>query len=372
MNKNLQSKRRRRMVLAAALGLCIPTATTVNIVQADDEWEESTRYYEDDAWYDVSEWFDGNDYNPTDEALTRWDNETWDASDEMTDSDSDSDVDWSDADYGYYADNDDDWYYDYYDYGYADYGDYDYDDTFDYTASYYDYDDDGIYDAFASYTDTDGDGFYDDMNYYAFSDANSSNSDQAKKSMEDARQNQKSQRSKMTSFTGTIKKAKKVKTPASTNVVAQLSDSSSGKTMLVDMGPADGFDEMPRIGQSVMAKGVPYKAGDKTVLLAQKLERNGATETIDRSGREYTGTIDKTLTSKIRGQEHTLAKVTTDTGKALLVDMGPSKSLKGDLNKGNSVTLKGPAVKVNNRLMLIATEVETNGKSMEIQRTATK
>lgn len=25
-----------------------------------DEWEENTPYYEDDAWYDVTEWFDGN------------------------------------------------------------------------------------------------------------------------------------------------------------------------------------------------------------------------------------------------------------------------------------------------------------------------
>jgi hypothetical protein len=32
-----------------------------------EEWEEHTPYYEDDALLDVTEWLDGNDYNPTDE-----------------------------------------------------------------------------------------------------------------------------------------------------------------------------------------------------------------------------------------------------------------------------------------------------------------
>jgi hypothetical protein len=35
-------------------------------------------YYEDDAWFDISEWLDGNDYNPTDEIAGKWDDETYD------------------------------------------------------------------------------------------------------------------------------------------------------------------------------------------------------------------------------------------------------------------------------------------------------
>ena len=63
------TKRNKRMMLAAAIGaaMAFPVAT----LQADDEFGDNTPYYEDDAWYDVSEWFDGNDYNPTDEAIGR-------------------------------------------------------------------------------------------------------------------------------------------------------------------------------------------------------------------------------------------------------------------------------------------------------------
>ncbi|GAA4467936.1 hypothetical protein [Novipirellula rosea] len=337
-----------------------------------DEWEENTPYYEDDAWYDVSEWFDGNDYNPTDEAIGRWDDETYDASDAVTSSDQDNDIDWSTNSYGYYDNNANDWYYDYYDYGYTDYGDYNSDNAFDYTASYYDYDNDGLYDAYASYWDSDGDGVYDDISYYSFSDASGGNAEQAKKSIADAKSKQKSQQAKMTSFTGTIKSAKKVKTPASTNIVVQLADSSSGKTMIVDLGPANDFDTMPRLGQSVTANGVTYKAGDKTVLLAQKLERNGTLEQVNRSGRSYTGTIEKTMKSKIRSQDHQMVKIKTDKGKNLLVDLGPAKNLDAKISEGTKITVKGPAVKIKDRALLVATEVKVNGKTTDIKRVAVK
>ncbi len=337
-----------------------------------EEWEESSPYYEDDAWYDVSEWFDGNDYNPTDEAIGRWDDETYDAADAATSSDQNNDIDWTSSSYGYYSGNDDDWYYDYYDYGYQDYGDYDRDNNFDYTTSYYDYDNDGMYDAYASYWDNDGDGLYEDMNFYSFSSVTDDNADQAKKSKEKAKSMQKSQQAKMASITGTIKSAKKVKTPASTNVVVQVNDSSSGKSMIVDLGPAKDLGTMPRLGQTLTASGFTFKAGEKSVLLAKELERDGTTTQVNRSGRSYTGTIEKTMKSKVREQEHQLVKIHTDQNKKLLVDLGPAQNSDLAVSEGTKITVKGPAVKVKDRAMLMATEVQANGKTIPIKRAEKK
>ena len=368
-----RSPKTRRILLAATLGIVTPMAIGLNQARADEEWTEDTLLYEDDAWYDVSEWFDGNDYNPTDEAIGRWDNETYDVDEALTSTDQDNDIDWSDTAYGYYdgVGADDDWFYDYYDYGYYDYADYDADDDFDYTSQYYDYDHDGIYDAFASYTDTDGDGLFEDMNYYSFS-SDESMSDEKEESMTDAKEKQASRQNKMTVIAGTIDKAKKVQTPNGVNLIVHLNDDSQNESMLVDLGPADEFKQMPKLGQKLTAKGVKFKAGDKTILLAQKLMRDSVTVTVNRSGRSYTGTIDGLMTAKVRGQNHRLAKVSTDQGKKLLVDMGPAEGLNADISEGKRVTVEGPAVKVNDRLMLIATEVEIDGDTVDIQRVALK
>jgi hypothetical protein len=62
----------------------------VTILAADNEFGSNTSYYEDDGWLDVTEWFDANDYNPTDEKLGRWDDEAYQA-DKDTGTDVDSD-----------------------------------------------------------------------------------------------------------------------------------------------------------------------------------------------------------------------------------------------------------------------------------------
>src|SRR5687768_5647545 len=100
------------------------------------EFGDRSAYYEDDGLLDITEWFDGNDYNPTDEAWWRWDDETYQAAKD-TSGDRDNDG-W----YGYTARDDNDWYYDYYDpYPYS-YYDYDNNDLYDYGSRYYDYDND--------------------------------------------------------------------------------------------------------------------------------------------------------------------------------------------------------------------------------------
>ncbi|MFG0267900.1 MAG: hypothetical protein ACF8AM_22515 [Rhodopirellula sp. JB055] len=367
-----QSKIQRRLTLAIAAGLITPVAAASTAKAGFGwEWETGTPYYEDDAWYDVSEWFDGNDYNPTDEAIGRWDNETYDRDEALTSGDSDNDIDWTENDHGYYADSQssDSWFYDYYDHGYSDYGDQNNDGNYEYTSHYYDYDNDGVYDAFASYTDTDGDGTFDDASYVSFSSSeNQSESEQAAQREAD----QQDPSAKSQTFTGKITRAKQVKTPATTNVVVELQNQQEGKTMIADLGPANQLDQMPQLNDSLTVNGSPFKTGDTSVLLTRTIERDGQTMEVERSGREYTGTIESTKTVDIQGQQRQLAKLKTDNGKKLLVDLGRKENLDANIRDGAQVTVNGPAVQVNERVLLLATKLTLNGETVEVPRMAQK
>lgn len=366
--KPTSARARSRRVLAIALGAITPLAGGLATTHAQ-EFGSNTRAYEDDAWYDVSEWFDGNDYNPTDEAITRWDNKTFDVDDELTDNDSDNDIDWATNHYGYYADNktsDSDWFYDYYDYGYTEYSDYDNNGYYDYAASYYDYDNDGVYDATAEFADKDSDGIYESNQYVGFADPNT---DQDKQNKAKTQAEQKTRDSKIVSRSGTIKAAKKVRTPHGTNLVVVLNDTQNGSNVVVDLGSAKDYDTMPRIGQELTVEGTTFKAGDQSVLLASMAMRDGVEETINRSGRKFTGTVSDLKTMQVRGNTHQMAKITTDAGKKMLVDMGPQQNLKVDVKQGSTVSVTGPAVKVKDRLMLVAREVTLGGNTNEIKRT---
>ncbi|TWU08495.1 hypothetical protein [Stieleria varia] len=388
-----RTKAHRRWVLAIALGVMTPLAGQHPSAAADNEFPSNTPYYEDDAWYDISEWFDGNDYNPTDEAIGRWDNETFDAAENVTSSDNDNFLNWGESSYGYYGDNrttndrvaddrvtdgtvannsvDDRWFYDYYDHGNSNYSDYDNDGYWDYTANYYDYDNDGVYDSVAEYVDTDRDGLYESFNYIGFSDANA---EQDKKNKMKSQNDQKSRSSQVVSRQGSIQSVKKVKTPHGTNVVVALdgTNQTQGQDMIVDIGSSDHFDSIPQKGQDVSAKGAIFKVGDKSVLVANKVTLNGEEQTINRSGREFTGKVKDLKTMKVRGNTHQFAKIKTDNDKNLLVDMGPQENLNLDVQKGSQVTVTGTAVKVKDRVMLIAREVTTGDKSTQIERVALK
>lgn len=347
-------------LLAAALGLAMPVVS-----HAQDEFGASTPYYEDDAWYDVSEWFDGNDYNPTDEAIGRWDDEAYGTTDVGTDRDSEiGDIDWAENDYGYYGDTaDDDWYYDYYDYGYSDWADTDLDDTYEYSSQYYDYDNDGVYDAVASFYDTDGDGLYEDTSYFVLSESDGQDANR-----QQAAQGQKNRSSQKYSVSGTIEAIKDVKTPAGEHVVVRVKAADSGNLYAVDLGSAKGLAEQLTLNNQLTATGPVMKVGDHQVMLAQSVETAGQQQQIDRSNRQFSGTVVDTRTVKVRGTEHQLVKLETENGKKLLVDLGAKESIQANLSKGQQLQVSGPAARVGDRRLLIATSLTQNGKTAKTQQ----
>lgn len=343
--------RKKRMMLAAALSAAF--ALPITYVRADNEFGANTPFYEDDAWYDVSEWFDGNDYNPTDEAIGRWDDEVFTFAANATSSDNDNFLNW--GDYGYDTDDESDWFYDYYDDGFG---------TWDgtYYSTYYDTDDDGLYDAYSTYSDGDSDGFYEDFNYYAF-DSQSENQDRSK---QQAMDQQKQMKSTEINVAGNVEDTKMVRVRDRIHLVAKV-NGPDGQPMMIDLGPDQTTIQLFE-GDRLSATGHVVNVGQKRVLIASDAATKNRTIAIDRNGRKYQGTVKGTKTVNVRGTEHMLAKVETDEGKSMMVDLGPSQNLDRSLEGGSNVTVQGVPVKVKDRVVLMASKLMLNDKKTSIQR----
>jgi hypothetical protein len=376
----------------AALWFAIPA------VLMAAEWEQNTPYYEDDAWYDISEWLDGNDYNPTDEVAGRWDDEVYDWSAIERDQD-------NDYAYGYdEKSGDDNWYYDYYDGSYSYYDEIN-DDIYNHSYTYYDYDNDGSYDALATYHDTDADAAYDEYNFYSFSDAseksdstaNANDTASGDRTQKQAARHPDQRAAKGMQVSGTVEKAKRVNVRnAPDRLVVQVSGE-QGKMFIVDLGPANQLGhnrqnqqqqqqtrdsqanaqrsgEQPvKQGERISARGPMTKVGDKQVLMAQSVKiGNQAEQKIQRAGQQITGQVATLKTAKVRGQDHQLVILNLQSGKQTLVDLGPADKLNVDLAKNDQIQIQGVPVKVKGKLVFLANSVSKGGERATIHRMATR
>ncbi len=364
----------KQFLAVAIVAAVLPCAVPTTILAA--EWEEYSPYYEDDAWYDVSEWLDGNDYNPTDEVVGVWDDEVYDA----TKVESDTDNDW----YGYDTnDESDNWYYDYYDDDYAYYDSDDNDGLYDYSYTYYDFDNDAYYDAYTSSYDSDSDGSFDRFSYVTFGNQKESNeSANANQTETQKKAKSEAQASKQHAVTGNVEKTKTVKVRSGERLVAQVA-SDKGQTIAVDLGPKDQKDQssqsgqasqpMVKEGQQITAHGPMIKVGDKQVLLAQKVKvDNGQEQKINRSGRQISGKIAKMKTIKVREMEHQMVILDLSDGKQILVDLGPNDKLQVQLAEGDQIAVQGVPVKVQDKAVIIANSVTKGNEKAQIERTARK
>lgn len=408
---------RPRLALVAGTVLALVMAPVTLRAQNDQnnqEWEATSGYYEDDAWYDISEWLDGNDYNPTNETAGVWDDESYytDDSDyydsydyddyEYYDDDDgygfydygededygydyDYDYDYGYDDYGYEYDNgyvydygyddewnelygydnrygDDNWFYDYYDDGYLDYDDFDNDGSLETVSRYYDYDGDGFYDGVSTYYNTDGDDTFDTTGYYSFNDnANRSNQQRSnQQNMQDAKQQ---------SASGTVLRTKRVSLPDGKHLVVEV-ETDRGKALAVDLGPTAELSEFDlQKGDDVEIRGMMTQIGNKRVLMASRLTMNGDTRQIQRKRRKFQGQITSTKRVKIRGNEHFVA-IVEQNGKQRAIDLGPADSLgQWNLQQGDRITVSGPPVKVQDRVIVMAQTVTHDGKERTISRT---
>lgn len=344
------------------LGTLLLASTTLLFVAGSARAAElgsTTPYYEDDAWYDITEWMDGNDYNPTDEAWWRWDDEAYEtAEDVATDIDSDR--------FGFNAGNEDDWFYDYYTPGYFDYFD---DNGYIARTNYYDVDGDGLYDAYTSFTDWNADGVYDDYLYYTFSEAGN-----------DSKQSQTAQKSKDSkpmALTGTIDKIKQVKVANGEHTVVAIKpqdQQQQGQPLVADLGKSSELQDLNlKQGAQVTVTGPKSKVGDKQVVMARSIEIDGKITEINRQGRQITGKVVDTHKTQVRGREHLIAMVEIPekeqqkAGK-VAVDFGPAEKLEMDLSKGKEVTFSGVPVKVKDKRLVMARSIQKGDQVVQIDR----
>ncbi len=354
----------------------------------------STPYYEEEPWYDITEWFDGDDWRRTE------------AGEELDDSstatgyeydygyyyDDDGDLDYGghyenqygyDSDYGF--DNrsaNDDWFYDYWYLSDAPsyYSDWDADGTYEYVTTYRDYDGDGYYDAYLTFRDWDNDGVYEDVDYYRFNSVAANKNEQS-----DSKKQGESMQSRAQRTQGTVAKVKKVKVRGNEHLLVRL-DGGEGKQSTVDLGPATALkDRDITEGIKIQADGPVVKVGEKRLLVAKSVKIDGETFKPNRDRAKVQGTIVSTRKFVNRGAKHLLAtvKVRQAEGKEgqqakdggqqakggkMLVDLGPADKLGVKLSEDDQVTVEGAPVKVNDQRILIASRVQHDGQTIEIDR----
>lgn len=346
-----------KRITCIALGTIFLASTATYAQQ--EEFENRGPYYEDDAWYDISEWFDGNDYNPTDESIWRWDDETYDFH-------QDNGTDWDNDVYGYYDNNQSDWFYDYYDDDYLTYADHDFNNIVEYTTHYIDVDNDGYIDAYYTFLDSDGDGTYDRVSYRSFNSSGESSSSGTRSNLSDS--DVWKQRSTPATTRGEVTNTKTVTVRDSKHQIVQLK-TDKDKKLVVDLGSADEARQWNiSKGDTITVNGFNSQVGDKMLVIAKSVNVDGKTREISRNGREFTGKIKSTHQTKLNGHEHTFAMVDAKNNKQCVVDLGPSDKLPMTVREGQQITITGVPIKVNDKTMVMATQIKDNGKMRDIAR----
>ncbi len=339
--------------LAAAAALVLSAGAAA----AQEEIENRGPYYEDDAWYDVTEWFDGNDYNPTDEDVWQWDDETYDRMDDEDNSDIDDDA-W----YGFDAgDADDNWYYDYYDDGHRYYSVSDDPGLYEYAHEYYDYDGDGAYDGLYIFYDADGDGEFEELNYYALGVATQQQRDASDKQV---RENA-SAKAKVAQ--GEIHRLKTVDVREGEHLVARIRGERA--MTLVDLGPQDQLHrELFHEGATLHATGPMAKIGEKHVLIAQQVKIGDKSIDVERRPLRLDGAVKATRAMDVHGEKHLLLVLSYDEHD-FLVDLGASAQFDGKLKLGENVSVEGVPTRVQDgRHVLMAQRLKDGEETFDITR----
>ncbi|MEO9593823.1 hypothetical protein [Rhodopirellula bahusiensis] len=335
--------RRQRLLrsLVASAAVSFPVACTpVAMAQTGDfDPEDRGSKVEDDAWYDVSEWFDGNDYNPTDEAIGRWDDEVFSYEDAHTSGDSDNDQLIIPADTFYGED---------YNESYVSYEDRDEDGTYERSTRYIDSDGDHLSDAYVTYDDKDGDGMYENYDYSELG-STSKNAVPPSKIAQSVKDGLSGKRHEVT---GTIRDRKTVQRGNEYSLMMQVK-SQDGKDVWIDLG---GHATGLQIFKDDKATffGPMVKRGEKEVLVvtAVDLPKHGMYK-VERSGSQYSGVVESTKAATVRGEKHRVVKLKTKNGKMLTVDMGLESDEK-NISEGDEVSVTGVPVKIGDRVILIA------------------
>jgi hypothetical protein len=255
---------------------------------------------------------------------------------------------------------DDDWYYDYYDVGYRYY----------YPAQgtvhahgyqYYDWNGDGVYDVSYRVYDQDNDGYYDNSDEYYF----------GAKEIQPPKDSgiQLSYGSASVDIRGEIVGVKKVRVRGSEHLVLNVQDGSAEKTktIAVDAGPASAAKVRLNVGDEVSVMGRMIDVGEKSILVAERIEINGQKIEVTHASQPITGSIVETKTVEVHGTPHLWVVINTGSGHQM-VDLGVASELKVDLTPKTEITIHGVPVQLKDRPILLAHSVVYNDRTINIPR----
>jgi len=344
---------RRGALFTAALLVAGPAVSAQAVTQESDGPDPGP-YYEDDAWWDVSEWLDGNDYNPTNEDWWELNSDSYAANEEL------------DADapgYGWSGDEVS-FFYDYYD-GFtgSEYWDTDMDGRYEFSSHYYDVDRDGLYDVYSTWSDQDDDGVFESTYSMAFGTIDAASVDGTGRGAgrTDAKRHE---------VEGEVLESKRVQVKSGEHQVVHV-ETDDGYKRIVDLGPVVPT-QVPSVdvGDVIAVEGPVLSVGEKQVLIAQSVAVGDVERDIRRSEVSVEGEVASTRTAKVRATERLLAFVSSSASDAKwLVDLGPAADLtRLDLAEGDALTVEGLPCRRDDMPVLLARYLEHDGESIEAAR----
>jgi hypothetical protein len=342
-------------------------------VQARLNSPQLTPYYERDRWVDVSEWFDGNNFNPTNEITDRLS----DLQQRQARLNGGSRFDYGTYDdwYGFQADTkanaDLNWFYDYYDHGYyytPSAADGSTSDGSRYSYRYYDMDNDGFYDAYTTYRDDDRDGKFDDEQWYSFNVDQQANVEKSSTSVE-TETNRPETLTTRQSVSGTVTRSKQTRTPDAMHTVISVKSDSQADEMFVDVGATtDSNSHSIHVGDKVTAEGPVVDIGDKQLMLADKVRVNDEELNINRPQRSWEGVIVDSRDIDLRNESNLMAIVYTSNNERVLVDLGAKDNFKFDLQPNDEIVVSGVPMKIKGRQVVMAHDVQLGEQKIQIVR----
>ncbi len=195
---------------------------------------------------------------------------------------------------------------------------------------------------------------------------------------------------------GEIERAKKVELRGKNQEhVAVMLTTEHGGHIVADLGPGRNLRDLElTTGDWISARGPIMRINDQLVMIAKEVEADGQVVQIRRpfpgghqssqqaqtqSGQTSQQASRQTLSGQVQtvkelkvkgtGKTHQLVRVKTQEGQQIVADLGTKRELRElNLTNGQQVTIQGRQLRVNGKPFLLADQISTDGKTVQIDR----
>jgi hypothetical protein len=221
---------------------------------------------------------------------------------------------------------------------------------------YHDFNNDGLYDGYYSYRDVNKDGKYDQYDRYDF--GQSKDEDNDNDPPYDAHRH---------TIRGSVEAIKSARVNGVNNTIVRVKTDQS-QSLIVDLGPQTELQEgTVTVGAVITAAGPMMLVGEKEVLIAETARIANREIAISRPSPKLEGTVVDVSHIDFHTGKHALAIVKTEQGNQL-IDLGDSASINTKFEPNSRIVVYGAPVQMHNHRVVLADQIEINGKKINIQR----